>query len=101
MSDYSTPDWPFADPKNVACFSTSDVMYGVLPIVYVGHDEEDGAWQFLASTGGDLHKAMVVLLSEVCEVDPTIFELADLPLGWCAERRSIADPWQRSKQAKK
>jgi hypothetical protein len=93
MSDYSTPDWPFADPKNVACFTTSDVMDGILPILSVWHDEDDGAWQFLASTGGDINKAMVVSLSNICEVDPTVFELADLPFGWHAERKNMNDPW--------
>jgi len=73
-------------------------MDGSLPIVYVGHDEDDGAWQFIASTGGDINKAMVVCLSEICEVDPTVFELADLPFGWCAERNGLGDPWRRSKQ---
>jgi len=29
--------------------------------------------------------------------DPSITELADLPLGWYAERDAVGEPWTRKK----
>jgi hypothetical protein len=89
-------DWPFADPKNVAVFTTTHVLRRGQPILYVSHDEEDGAWQF--HTGAEqlsADDAMIVSLEEMVEHDPTILELADLPCGWYAERDSVGSSWRR------
>ena len=89
-------DWPFAEPKNVAVFTTTQVMRLRQPVLRVSHDAEDGAWQFHAGapqvSSGDM---MVVALSEIVEHDPGISELADLPCGWFAERESADSPWKR------
>jgi len=89
-------EWPFADPKNVAVFTTTQVMRLRQPVLHVSHDDEDGAWQFHTGaqqvSAGD---AMIVALSEMVEHDPTICELADLPCGWFAERESIGGSWKR------
>ena len=42
------------------------------PILYACHDEEDGAWQFLAGEPVEEKDVMVVGLEEVVEYDPTI-----------------------------
>jgi hypothetical protein len=39
--------------------------------------------------------AMLVCLKNIVACDPTILELADLPPGWRAIRRSLNDPWHR------
>ena len=38
---------------------------------------------------------MVVGFEEVLRVDPSLVELADLPLGWRAWRRTADDEWIR------
>jgi hypothetical protein len=89
-------DWPFADPKNVAVFTTIQVLRRGQPILHVSHDDEDGAWQF--HTGAQqvsARDAMIVSLKEIVEHDPTIRELADLPCGWHAERDGVGDSWRR------
>jgi len=92
-------DWPFADPENVAVFTTIQVMRLGQPILYASHDDEDGAWQFHTGVAGASEgDAMVVSLSEVVEHDPTIRQLADLPCGWLAERDDIGSPWRRSQK---
>ena len=60
------------------------ILQAERPIRYVSHDLDDGGWQFL--DGGDLHEedAMVVGLGEIVRFDPTVRELADLPLAWYA-----------------
>ena len=100
VKSQSTKDeWPFAEPKNVAVFTTTQVMRLRQPVLHVSHDDEDGAWQFHTGaqqvSAGD---AMIVALSEMVEHDPTICELADLPCGWFAERESIGSPWKREQR---
>jgi hypothetical protein len=66
------------------------------PILVVLHDEEDGSWQFL--TGEDLTDKknwLLVALSEVVAVDPTVKDLTDLPLGYSARRVKPGAVWQR------
>jgi len=95
----TTDEWPFESPRNLAVITLDRIMDGRNPILYVSHDEDDGGWQFL--DGGDVssENAMVVGLSEVAAHDPTICQLADLPVGWYAFRESSEKPWQRSAQS--
>jgi hypothetical protein len=89
-------EWPFADPENVAVMTARQVTHGGQPILYVSHDEEDGMWQFLTGGPVDMADAMVVGLREVYDMDPSVGELADLPLGWIARRAAVGRPWRRS-----
>ena len=89
-------NWPFADPRNVATFTVRQVVKEGLPILLVSHDSEDGAWQFLAGLDPDTADLMVVCLEEIISIDPSLVELADLPLGWQATRTMPGQPWSRS-----
>jgi hypothetical protein len=96
-TDFSPEDWPFSDPQNVAVFTTGKVIFENHPILYVVHDEEDGAWQFHTGEDVNIEDAKIVALSEIAKRDPSILELADLPIGWGAVRTSQDDEWQRYK----
>jgi hypothetical protein len=89
-------DWTFADPKNVAVLISGSVLRGDSAILHVRHDDDDGGWQFHG--GGELSEddAKLVSLHQVILLDPSLRELADLPLGWTANRDSNAAPWKRS-----
>jgi hypothetical protein len=89
-------DWPFEDPPNVAVITTREVMHGGAWIAFVSHDEDDGGWQFHGPDEADVESAMVVGLGRIIEMDPTIAQLADLPVGWQAWRASQAASWQRA-----
>jgi hypothetical protein len=92
-------DWPFADPPNVATVTTVQVVRDGEPILLVYHDEDDGAWQFLTATAtNSMKNMMMVSLKSIVTRDPTVVELADLPLGWHAWREHIGAPWVREKQ---
>jgi hypothetical protein len=91
-------DWPFDDPPNVAVVTTRDVTEDKVPILFVSHDRDDGAWQFL--TGGPVleENAQVVALRRIWLLDPSVGQLADLPMGWQAFRSSPLDPWRKRPQ---
>ena len=87
-------DWPFEDPENTAVITLTRILDGSHPILYVVHDE-DGDWQFL--DGGDVSEedAATVSLKSVTERDSSILSLADLPVGWAAERKTVDQKWER------
>lgn len=89
-------DWPFDDPENVATMTVRQVTYGGQPILLVARDADDGMWQFLTGGPVEMADAMIVSLREVYRIDPSIGDLADLPLGWTAERSALGQPWRRS-----
>src|SRR6267142_2479974 len=91
MSDRGT----FADPKNVATFTVRQIVREGHPILRVSRDREDGAWQFLEWGAPREEDVLIVGLEEMTRTDPSILESADLPLGWCAIRRSPAEAWHR------
>lgn len=88
--------WPFSDAKNSVAFTTSKVIEDAYPILYASHDE-DGDWQFLCGTTNATEDARIVCLKNLVELDPSITELADLPIGWSAEREDASNPWRRFK----
>lgn len=88
-------DWKFPDPPHTLVFLSEAVHSKSESITYVSHDIEDGAWQFLGDsmTGG---KAPVIAcFHHPIDDDPSLMELADLPLGWWAERSGPREPWIR------
>jgi hypothetical protein len=89
-------DWPFNDPPNVTCITTVKVLREGHPILLVTHDEEDGGWQFLCGTTNDPDDGLVIGLGCAYDLDESVGELADLPLGWRAWRDSREEAWQRS-----
>ena len=88
-------DWPFADPPHVATITTSKVIEEGHPILLVTHDADAGMWQFLCGTTNNPKDGRVVGLSCMLERDASIAELADLPLGWRAWRKSPETAWER------
>ena len=89
--------WPFSDPPNVAAITTKQIIRDGHAVLLVVHDEEDGGWQFLHGGAFAVEDGMVVALKTVIHLDPTLAELADLPLGWEATRKDKTQPWSRRK----
>jgi hypothetical protein len=86
-------DWKFADSAHTGVYTTNLVLSGDEPILYVSHDEEDGAWQFHGTSDAKIESSALVCFHHVTDKDPTIKELATLPRGWCAWRDAVSDPW--------
>jgi hypothetical protein len=87
--------WPFEDPKNFAVFTTRRVIEEKYPILLVTHDEPDGDWQFLCGTTNESSDCKVICLNDATVIDPSVIQLADLPLGWQAIRNNPSEPWRR------
>ena len=90
--------WPFDEPPNCVVFSVHEIVFGGKPILFVSHDK-DGDWQFLTSEPARRDDAAVVGLKEIVDRDRSVLELADLPSGWIATRRSANAPWERSERS--
>lgn len=86
----------FSDPPNTAVFTTRFVMKEKKDILFVSHDREDGAWQFLSEDKIDRFEevAMIVALQEIVKTDNTLLEVADLPMGCCAMRKKKGGKWK-------
>ena len=91
------PDpWPFDQPSSCAVLTTRHVLRDGQPVTHVFHDADDHGWQFHYSGDKADGDAMIVALAEICEHDPSVMELADLPPGWMATRSSAGAPWERA-----
>lgn len=93
-------NWPFQEEKNVAAFTTKQIIEDNYPILQITHDEEDGGWQILCGTTNKPEDARIVSLYSLYEKDASIGEIADLPLGWIAWRKTKNSEWKREKRNK-
>jgi hypothetical protein len=87
--------WPFDQPPNWAVITLKTVMSREVPILFVSRDEDDQSWQFLTGEIVRKHDAAVIALHEIVELDPSVLELANLPPGWIATRRSANAAWEK------
>jgi hypothetical protein len=90
----SAHPWPFDQPRNCAVFTTRQVLEREEPILRVTHDTDDHGWQFLGR-GARAEDAKIISLEEAVELDPSVLQIADLPVGWHAWRSSVEEPWIR------
>ncbi len=90
--------WPFDDPPDTAVLIQKSLLTGTGWIGFVAHDDDEGGWQFMGNSSGDIRQddTAVVGLREVLTLDSSIQDLADLPLGWSASRPERTAAWQRT-----
>ncbi|MBN8703798.1 MAG: DUF2185 domain-containing protein [Bacteroidetes bacterium] len=73
--------------------STRNIVYKAAAILKVSHDD-DGVWQFLdGSSEPDENDAVVISLGTILNIDPTLKEILNLPLGSNAFRRDEGSTW--------
>lgn len=85
--------FPFNEPENTAVITCSHILCDGHTILYVFHDADDGMWQFLCGGTHTEHQAKVVSLEEIFEADNSISQLANMPCGYVAMRRSAKEKW--------
>ena len=88
-------NFPFNEQENVAVFTCCHIIREDSDIYYVSHDEDDGAWQFLCNLESHQNSdANIVSLKQIFELDNSIGELANMPLGSYATRVDKNSPWK-------
>jgi hypothetical protein len=87
-------NFKFSEKESTACFSCDHVVNKERPILYVSHDAEDGSWQFLCGQD-DYTEAngKIISLKNATEIDETINDLYEMPLGVSAKRESVNAKW--------
>lgn len=90
-------NWKFPDPPHTRVYLSKTVQNGAEPVTYVSHDADDGAWQFLGDSMTD-SGGVLSCFHHPIDNDPSLAELADLPLGWYAERSKPGEPWIRKQR---
>jgi len=91
----STNDFKFKEPENTACFTCDHVVNRQRPILYASHDADDGSWQFMCGQNDHTPaNAKIISLKQATEIDATINDLFEMPLGVGAERENVNEKWQ-------
>lgn len=88
-------DWPFDQKRNVAAVTTRQVMGKQRPVLSVVHYSDDHSWAFTCGTTSDPEDLMLVSMGEIIDLDETLCSIANLPPGWCADRSSVDEEWQK------
>jgi hypothetical protein len=83
----------FTDAENKAVFTCSHILDNKHNILYVSHDG-DGDWQFLCGGNHTDEDVKVVTLKQAVELDQTVNDLYEMPVGVCAERHEIGGEWK-------
>ncbi len=74
-------DWVFEDGPTTTAFLSQTMHTGEEAVTCVSHDADDGAWQFLADRISEGGGPVLICLQHPVERDPSLKELADLPVG--------------------
>lgn len=80
----------------IAVFTTKYVIEDRKTIVFVAHDIEDGAWQFFSDDSFDNFEevAKIVGFQELINMDDSLLQIVDMPLGYSATRKDEFDNWK-------
>jgi hypothetical protein len=78
-----------------SCIQTAEVFERREPVLLVSHDEDDGLWQLIGSTGAENRTGKIGHLFHAIDEDPTLVEVLDLPAGHIASRTHVDGPWTR------
>lgn len=80
----------FKEPENTAVFTTSFVIIDKKDNTTAYHEKDDGAWQFFSDDHFENFEevAKIVSLGEVIKMDSSLLELADMPVGYYAHKKS-------------
>ena len=90
--------FPFSSRPDLLVLTCTHVLSGG-DIKLVCHHFEDNSWEFLCGCEHTAEDAIVLTVGELCETDPSLHLLSDLPVGSCAQRQSRSHAWTRGRIA--
>lgn len=98
----ATGKWSFEDPPETAVVTTTQITQKGAPILYVSHERDENGeatWQFHSLIEPfSMDDAQLVRLETIVRLDPTIAEIADLPMGYAATRMERGGSWRRHQE---
>jgi hypothetical protein len=84
----------FKDLPNTAVYTCTHVVNEGKSILYVSHDNDDGAWQFMCGvTHHGEESGKIVSLNTILALDNSLLDIADLDYGYIASRASTNSKW--------
>ncbi|MGB1219410.1 MAG: hypothetical protein ACPG4W_06510 [Flavobacteriales bacterium] len=91
--DKTKSEFKFSESKNKAVFSCSHVIDEKNPILYISHDQE-GDWQFLCGNNNHtIEHSKFISLENAVDLDNTLNQLFEMPIGFGTERKKIGEKW--------
>jgi len=82
--------------KNVAVFTTKNVINKQILITRVYHDE-DGSWQFFDDLSTNSNEnIMIVRFGHIVQRDSSVINLLSMPASHFAQRKSANEAWEIS-----
>lgn len=81
---------------NKAVFTTKHVMQHNSPITYIAHDHEDD-WQFFGNEDVKDEDVMIVSINQILQVDSSVSDILNMPIGMEAVRNSKNEPFKKNK----
>jgi len=89
--------YPFSERPGMLVFTCCHVLEDNRPVTFVTHHFDDNNWQFLCSCSHQDADAVIITVGEMCDLDHSLEELCDLPVGHCAHRKNASAKWIISK----
>lgn len=90
--------FPFSERPDLLVLTCTHVLSGA-DVTLCCHHFSDNSWEFVCGCQHTEENAIVLSIAELCELDPTLNLLSDLPVGACAARKSRAYAWQKGRIA--
>ena len=79
--------YSFKDAKNTMVITTKEILNGEHSVTTVSHDLYDGMWQFLDGEELSEERSAIISLEEMAEIDDSVNDIANLPLGGIAYKK--------------
>jgi len=83
----------FVVQLDIAVTTTQEVADGKAPVVYVTRDKLGLQFLDAKETGG--RKTVAIAKADLLQLDPSLAEVFNLPIGWHAWRESADAPWEQ------
>lgn len=84
-------------PFNVVVITQDEILSGKSDVLLVMHDEGHGGWQFYDGDDVTDRKPVAIEPDQILQIDRSLAEVTDLPVGWLAKRENKQQPWVRER----
>ncbi len=86
--------YPFTNRPDLLVLTCMHALEGTADITMVCHHFNDNSWEFVCDGSHKDEDAILISIGELCDIDPTLHLLSDLPVGGCATRKSRIHAWE-------